>query len=317
MATTTTPKKTSKNTKTTSKKSVSPSTVKKTTKTTKNALKATPASTKKVATKTAVKPVVKATKATPKRVTKAVTAARIRSMRLIVAIVSALLAVPVVLFGAMTNVSLQVPHAGNDPLLNVPVAALTTYLSIPIPYLVAGVLVIAAGFNLLRATRLQAAEQRNLTAKVMKWRWLELGVVFALLSSLVLLVAGLTNIVLVKLVAAFVLLGYFAGWLTESELPAQTKRIRLFAALQTVALAIPVIVLAIAFAATAIYGSVTYNWSVYVAALVLTTGIVTTLSLQRRIRLGADYVRAERAYLVTTFMTVVLTAGVIIAGLGF
>lgn len=319
MATTTTSKKTSKNTKTTSKKSVTPSTPKKSTKTTKTskATTKTTSAAKKITAKSAVKPAQKSAKVATKRVGKTLTAARIRTMRLIAAIVTALLAVPVVLFGAMTNVSLQVPHVANDPLLNVPGAALTTYLSVPLPYLIAGVLIVSAGLSLLRATRLQVSEQRNLEAKVMKWRWLELGVVFALLSALVLLVAGLTNILVIKLVAAFVLFGYFAGWLAESELPAQTKRIRLFTALQTAALAIPVLVLAVTFAATAVYGAVAYHWSVYVAALLLTTGLVATLSLQRRVRLGANYLRVERAYLVTTLVTVALTAGVILAGLSF
>lgn len=320
MATTTTSKKRSANTKT-SKKPV------------KTAAAATKkASKKSVSKKPANKPAVKATtkkvvttekvvekKAVVKKVRtpRALTAATIRKWHLVSAFLFAASAAAVAFLAKASTIQLTLPHATKDELASgtqtVFAPAAHVMLDIDVRWYLVAVLVVSATFSLARATRLKAVERRDLEARVSTWRWVDFALTIGALVALVALFFGIQDYVAVKFMGISVVASYFFAWLAEREV--DVKQAKRFGVAGIIAGLLPWFFVATALYGTYLYGMVRLTWYVYAVAAVVFVGQYFIARNQRLAARATNYLFAERNYVALNLLTKIAVAAIVVVGL--
>lgn len=262
--------------------------------------------TKKVpAKKTAVSSPVKTEVKVAKKNTKEPTPfERLRSMHLTSALVYALFAGLVGVFVKTASVAVSLPIMSRDQFAgtgNVTLGAANEVLySIQPKYMLVFSLVFAAIAGLLFATKLQKPYEKAVSGRVSGFRWIAVGLSSAATLSYVYLLAGLTNLWVLKFGALLIIVTSLFAWVAERDnVGARAPRwlayiISLFTG---VAAWLPVIG---TFIGTSVYGGERFSWIVYAtatAALLGFTGFAITQYRQlRESGRQKDFVYIEASY---------------------
>ncbi len=319
MATTTTSKKRSAKTKTT-KKPAKTAAAKASTKVTKKTVTKAPVKKATSKAKSVSKPAVKAAKVSKSAAV--LTTAVLRRWHLISAGVFAILAVVTAFVANASTYEITLAHATKDNLASgsqtVFASAAHVFMDIDIRYLLIATLVASAIFSLLRATRLKAREERNLNGHVVPLRWLDFAVTFGALIGLVALLAGISDLVAVKLLAVVTIFSYFFAWLAEREAANANTQSMLFGMAGGVSTLVTWVYIATAFIGTAVYSDVRYTWYVYAAAGALLLGQVLIAKNQKRasaLAKAGKYLAVEHRYIALNLLTKTAVAVILIVGL--
>lgn len=246
---------------------------------------------------------------------------QIRKINIATAVVAAVLAVVSATLLATTNVSLWLSYMARDLLAPgekvVLAPAFKELFSVEARYLLAGVFVLSAVLSVLLFTKLRANYETTLKAKVSGYKWIFAGLTTAFLFELVNLLAGISDVMVLKVVGGLVFIASLACWLAERENDGAAKKKWLAFVIAVFAGIGAWFPLAGSFFGTAIYGMERFSWGVYALAGTLLAGFILYGLNQYYYLSGRkgwkEYLFIERNHLAINFATVLVFGLVAIA----
>lgn len=249
-----------------------------------------------------------------------VTGVQLRKFNLISAVTLAVLAAVAGAFMKLDSYTVTVGHVTKDALRSAQNTAFapaqSAVFDVRIVWLVAGILALAAVLAVLRATKLRAYERRSLDAKVMPWRWLDLGLSGALMLELVALLSGMQELQSLKMLGILVGAAAVLAWFAERANAARVSSKAQFVAAALVGV-VPFLIVASFLFWTEVFGMVRLPWYVYGSYVVLLAGYGLIARTTMRLLKGKvdNYLAAERSYARLGLLTKVAFAVVLIVGL--
>lgn len=185
-------------------------------------------------------------------------------------------------------------------------------------YVLLASLLVAALGSLLAATRLRKTYEKGVTSAVSGWRWLFYGVSAALLVELVSFMAGVQDLMTLKVVAGLVIAGSLFAWFSEREnmVPGVKRTLGYYGAM--FAFIVALLPLAGSVVGTTLFNDERFGWHIYALSAALLVGLVGTLwNLKSFInkRTKFEYVVFEQRYLridqITKFLVVIILASAV------
>ena len=292
----------------------------KTKKTTKS--QAAKSTTKKVSTK-----IVKQTeekqvaKAAPKSVAKIQDPlARIRSVSIALYVILALVAAFVM---GGKSYMLTIAYWTKDELASkgstVYAPAIRSVYDVQMRWAVVGLMLVSAVLVAMQLSKAKKQSREDVSTKGNIWRWVEVGVTFAILTELVAVLNGATDLAMLKLAGILIVITSALGWLSDrlnngAKSPAKAPYY-----VGLVALIFPWIVILQLMVAAPLFGAVWAPWYVYAASGVVLLGAVGISMNQRNQLRGKrrwqnDYFVSNN-YAVLSMLTKVAFAIILIIGL--
>jgi hypothetical protein len=156
-----------------------------------------------------------------------------------------------------------------------------------------------------------------LTNRVNGLRWLDIGIMSALLIELAALLSGINDLLTLKLLAGFMLITAALGWISEKRTVQASRPVKSELVIGVVTAVMPWIIIAGYAINTYAYGVVRSPWYVYALYVALIIGFGGyCLNLKRWVRgKVASYEVAERNYLALSLLTKLAVALILIIGL--
>jgi hypothetical protein len=298
----------------------------KTTKTTKTAkakkpVKAAAAKTKKTATKS-TKAV--AAKVTDKKPAKKLTAATLYAWNKWLALFYVAQGVAILILSTTQSLPVFTSFLTKDTFVSKPdetpvlAPAVEHLFDVNMAYLVAATLFVAGLTHIMLATVYRRRYELELVAKVNRVRWAGFGVAAALSIVVVGLISGVYDISLLGMMAVSVIVGSLAGLAIEVYGRGVSRR-RLVYVMCWIAAVAPWAVVGAYLLGANVYGSgdiPAYVYGIYGSITVLLLGIALSMYFQFKKRgKWADYLYADRAFIILTFIALSALAWQVFAGL--
>lgn len=307
MATTTTKKPTGSKTKTAAAKT----TAKKTTK-------------KSVPAKSVRKPAV-VKSAAPKRAPRgvAVTLDKLRGLNMFAAGLFVLLAVLAGVFMANDAFQLSIGHLAKDELAStsktVLAPAVQFVFDIQLRWVVVATLVFSAVLPVLYLTKLKTRYEAYLSStRMLPFRWIGLGITWALMVETVALLSGVNDLMVLKLMGGLMLVAGLVWLVAERQNNVTDQPVRSAFYTGIFSGVLPMLLIAVYAIATVVYGSVRSPWYVYALYAVLVGGFTFVTLNQRNqyLKKGSaqDSLAVERNYLTADILAKATFAVVLIVG---
>jgi hypothetical protein len=246
----------------------------------------------------------------------------LRRFHLFSAAISVVIAVAAVFLLNDQTANFTTPYSAKDPIASVNETVLgqanESVATIEVKYLVAKVFGVSAVLSLLLATLLRRKYEAGVVNSTSGIRWIAMGVSSALVLELVSVLAGVQDIVTLKLIAGLILLTTLLSWMAERDNKALSspKWAAYVLSLFTGFLAwLPLIA---AIVGTYALGSERFGWHVYALVVLVLAGFIGfARNLYRYIKYPkarAEYIFVEEKYLSNElFVKVALAAVVFIA----
>lgn len=200
------------------------------------------------------------------------------------------------------------------------VPAIRSIYDVEVRWLAVAALVLSAIFPLLYLTRLKGLYERGRQKRAFLWRWIENGLIGALLVIITALLSGVQDLLTLKVLGGLVIVSALLAWSAEKQ-HAETQRPATAAFLLSLVTGLLPWLLIGAYAiATPIYGMVRNTGFVYGLYAILLVGfIATALNLRKYLTSTSttgSYELAERNYtlinlLVRTGFAVTLIVGLL------
>ena len=199
------------------------------------------------------------------------------------------------------------------------VPAVRSLYDIEIRWLVVATMVLSAIFPLLYITRLKRMYEQGQQRRVFLWRWIENGIMGALIVATIALLSGVQDVVVLKLLAGLVVVSGLLAWTAEKQhVQAQRPATAAFL-LSLVTGILPWLLIGAYAVATPIYGMVRNTGFVYgLYAIALAGFVATALNLRKYLRTvstPASYEVAERNYSLINLLVRTAFALTLILGL--
>ncbi len=252
------------------------------------------------------------------------TLARLRSLHLISAGLFLVLAVAAGMLMSDASQQVTIGHLTRDALASTETTVFTPAVyalyDVEIRWVVVALMVLSAVLPLLYLTKLQTRYQAYIQkTRMLPFRWVEAGIIGALMTEVVAVLYGITDLVALKLIGGTVLIAALLAMVAERQNDKASQPIRSAHLTGVLAGLLPLAVIGMSGAATYMYGLIRSPWYVYAAytVLVVSFALVTTNQwkfITRNAKV-ADSVTAERNYLVITALTRAAFAVVLIVGL--
>lgn len=253
------------------------------TKTAAKTTKATTSKSKKAVTKT-TRTVKFSSKTAASKVTSSSRTSRFSLLQRGQLMIAGLFAVLAVVAGFLMNTSsaqVLLGHLAKDELASragtVLAPAAHALYEVEFRWLLVALLTVTAVIALLRATRYKASEEAGLKTGVNRLRWIEFAVTGALAFEIVALLNGLQDATALKMGMASIVLAAFFAWMFERENAATGKPARASYIAAAIAVALPVLALLVTMYGTYVYGMERSPWYAYVAAAVVSLGLLVTI----------------------------------------
>lgn len=288
-----------------------PTTKAKTKTTKKPAAKARTAAAKTTrSTKTtkAVKPV--ATKVTAKKKAAVLSTNSLRKLNLLKAFVLAGLAVAAVFLMNSATYAVTVGYQAKDELISL-TAGKTAFVhgsqglvDVQVRWLVIIILGLAALFSLLSATRMRDKFEASLKSGVSPMRWVGWGITSALMVEVIALISGVSDIWVLKIVAALMLITCGLAWVSEKRGVQAGRPIWSEFVISLFTGALPWVLIGGYAVGTWVYGLIRYPWFVYALYATTIVGFVLLTGNQyKRISGWKNALVLERNYLMIGLAT--------------
>lgn len=185
-------------------------------------------------------------------------------------------------------------------------------------YLLSATLLIGAVAAVLLATKLRKPYEAGVAAAVSTWRWILLGVTSALLLETVSFIAGVQDLVTLKLVVALTLLAALFGWFSERD-NAGSKDSKLAAYGGYIFAGVLAFVPAISsLIGTSIYGGERFGWHVYALLGALLASFIASVVILRasiKKKNQVEYTVFEQRYLLLDQLTKFLVVLIVFSAL--
>lgn len=244
----------------------------------------------------------------------------LQNLNIISAVVFLLLAVLAGVLMSSASYELTVNYLTADKLAGgVILPAYRHLMDVEYRWLLVAILGLSAVKPLLHATRNKQAYSNAVKSKVMPWKWIEQGVLQALLGVVVVTLLGFQDITTIKLFAVVLFVVSLLGWYAEKEFlvnKAAALKTHLLGALAGLVL---VLFMAMPLIYTYVYGQVRAPWYVYAAtaAFVLTLGLnrFNQYNYLRGYKSWKSFESVERNHLLIGLASKLAIAVVLIVGL--
>lgn len=185
-------------------------------------------------------------------------------------------------------------------------------------YLVIVVLVLAAIIPLLNVTYKKAKYQSALKSKVVKLRWVEIGIVSALMMEILALLSGIQDIFVIKLIVGLMLVISALSWVAEKRNIQAGRPVYSELVIAIVAGILAWTIIAGYSIATPIYGFVSntnYVYGLFAVMLLSFIGYgMNLINYVRRRGIWKNYETVERNYLLNSIATRVAFVSILVAG---
>lgn len=202
--------------------------------------------------------------------TKKVLQEQISKINIATAVVSAVLAVVSATLLATTNVSLWLSYMARDILAPgekvVLSPAFKEVFSVEARYILAGIFALGAIFSVLLATKLKSSYEKTIKSKVSGYKWLFVGLMAAFLFEFVNMLAGISDVMVLKVVGGLIFISSLACWMAERENNGADKKKWLAFIIAVFAGIGAWFPLMGSFFGTAVYGMERFTWAVYALA---------------------------------------------------
>lgn len=270
------------------------------------------ASAKKTNSKTA------AAKAPVKNSNGMVTLQKLYKFNLFAVVANVILAVLSVVFVSRETLSAVVTYSTRDELVGTLGTAYKTLLTVELRYVLAALFVVSAVLALLLATKLRRAYETGVKNTVSAWRWVFMGATLGLTLEIATVLAGVADIMTLKLVALLIVTTTVLAFLAERENKGTKKQYVVFG-LSMLTGTIAWFPLVASLIATPLYGIEGFGWYVYALSALLLAGFSSICWTQYvRIRDGVSakgYLQLEGKYLSTDFLLKLGTFVIIVLAL--
>jgi MFS family permease len=258
---------------------------------------------------TAKKPAAKQAASSKKTLKQMVTVEKLKKFNFFTAAISAIFAALSALLLSSKSAELYLPYSTKDELASLESTVLgpayEVIATIELRYILAFIFGLSALFSLLMATSLRAKYEEGLKNKTSVVRWILFGIISALSLEFVSLLAGVSDIVTLKLIAGLVLVAALLGWVSENQNKVGGKNFAPFY-LSLFAVALAWLPLVVGLVGTTLYGMQSFEWHVYALAAVLLVGFISLAMTQyRHIKNGANndqFLQVEGKYVSTDFL---------------
>lgn len=282
----------------------------KTTRSTKSARAAKPAAKKTVVAKTAAK---------LRGRTAVLSINMLRKLNLVKALIFTALAVTAGMLMSNASYPVGIGYAAKDELISL-TAGTTQFVhgtqslfDVQVRWLVVVILGLSALFSLLAATRLRRRYEAAVEDGVSPWRWLTLGITSALMVEVIALLSGVSDILVLKVLAGLILVTCALGWVNEKRLKQAGRPIWSDYVVSLFTGALPWLVILGYAVSTWVWGLIRYPWFVY--ALYASTLIGFTLIAFNEYKRNSGWKNnlvVERNYLLSGMATKVAFAVILI-----
>lgn len=196
--------------------------------------------------------------------------------------------------------------------------ALRVLADVQVRWLVLVLLAVSALFPILNLTLWREKFEAGAATGINLYRWLEVGVTSALMVEIVALLSGITDVMVLKLIAGTVLLSALLGWLSDRQNLAGGRVERSGFFLGVFAGIMPLIVIAVTAVSTLLFGMIRSPWYVYALYAVVLLGftdiVINQWARYRRRGQWADAGFVERNYTLVGLVVKALFVGVLILG---
>ncbi len=253
----------------------------------------------------------------------AIVAAQLRQWNKWIAAAFAVQAVVILILSATRLLPVTVSYPGLDTLQTqaqghtVLATGSQRLFDINLAFVVAAFLLIAAIAHGLLSTKLRAQYERELKRGVNTVRWLEYGISGGIMMAAIGLVIGVRDLVTLILMFGLTAVMYLLGWIMETQNQGAGRVNWLIYIIGCTAGALAWVVPTIYLISGAVYGYAgpTYTYLVYGSMLVLFAGFMINLYMQSK-KTGnwANYLYAERMYMLLSILTKTILAWLIFAG---
>lgn len=166
--------------------------------------------------------------------------------------------------------------------------AVRNIMEMQIRWLLVATLVLAVVFTALKLTKLRKRYEDELKNGISTLRWIETGVLGALLVAIVAFLSGITDIMVIKLLAGFAILSAVFNWLSERQNKGARKPEFATYWLAVITGMVPVVYILVTAIMTLIFGMIRAPWYVYVLYLITFVGSALLLLNRRKQLLAVD-----------------------------
>lgn len=225
----------------------------------------------------------------------------------------------------MSNITYQLTtgHLAKDELASqksvVLVPASHAVYDAPLKWTLVIILLLSAVIPLLNITRLKKVYEKGLKKRVMPWRWVDMGIITALMIEVIALLSGLQDIFMLKILAGLMVITCVLGWLAERAANDGKKLVKPIFVIGLVTGLLPWLIIAAYAVATPFYAAVRAPWYVYALyASLLGSFVLFALNQWRqhqKFKQWKDYLFVERNYVVISLVAKVAFAVILIVGL--
>lgn len=239
----------------------------------------------------------------------------LHSLNVVAGVVALVSAVAAALLMNSRSYQLFTGLATKDPFTGNFAPALHSVYDIELRWAVVVIMVLAAVVPLLAATRNRRQYEAALKSKVMLWRWIDIGIISALMLEVIALLSGVQDIVVLKIVALLIVVTALLSWLTEKHQAEDHRNVMGTYWLAFVTGALPWLLIASYAVGTLVWGMVHAPWYVYALyATTLLGGLNYAMTLRGSLR-GGNYESTERRYQVGAILTKLAFVVILIVGL--
>lgn len=244
---------------------------------------------------------------------------QIKSLNIMSGFIYLILAVVTVIFLAPVSAKITLNIMAIDQLNSNNVAVLfpasETLFDVQIRYLIAGMLVLAAIGSFLLATKLRKNYEKTVNQSSSGIRWIILGITAGVTLEIISLIAGITDIMTLKLIGVAILLTTVFGWIADRS--PSVKWVAFIAAMIAGFVAwLPIIGSLIG---TTLYADARFGWHVYaLAGLVLLSSLLIALNQYQQMKSKSgsiNFTAREQRYLRLDLATKVLVVIILLSAL--
>lgn len=199
------------------------------------------------------------------------------------------------------------------------VPALHSLLDAPISIMAAIGLLVSGLFGLYRYTKGKAAYAKEIKNGISPMKWLDLGISSAIMMEIVAMLAGVSDLVTLKISAGLIVLACYLGWLVERQNAKVSKTDWSAYAGSVFSGILAWLPIAGSLFFTWLYGSVRLPWYSYALVAAVLLGFILVAKNQllhlKAYKQWKSYATTERNYLVVDIATKLAFVVILIVGL--